>query len=87
MNASWKSNAPRKSLRQPLWIICALSGALAALTGCGPQQAFCPTTGTNDVCPIQGDDAKAPPPEDAGSICPGGGQAHANPDGNGIICS
>ena len=72
-----------------LWILFVLSGALAIGASCGPQQAFCPNTGNNGVCPIVGDDA-APIQGTGGSTgpaCPTGQQLMTNPDGNaGLIC-
>jgi len=69
-----------KSLWKSLWMVCALAGVLAGAVGCGPQQAFCPNTGTKGgVCPIVGDDAQAPPGVDADNGCPTGQHFVINP--------
>jgi hypothetical protein len=66
-----------------LWMLCVLAAGLALGAACGPQEEFCPNTGKDGVCPIVGDDARAPN-MDGGqmSICPPGKQVVANPDGN-----
>ncbi len=67
-----------------LWMLCVLAAGLALGTGCGPEKEFCPNTGKNGVCPILGDDARAPNMDGGGptNICPQGQHVVANPDGN-----
>ena len=68
-----------------LWMLCVLALGLALGAGCGPQQEFCPTTGSTmgGKCPIVGDE-QHPQNTDAGdmSVCPKGTHIEANPDGN-----
>jgi hypothetical protein len=71
-----------KSLWKSLWLVCALSGALVGAAGCGPEQAYCPNTGTNGVCPILGDDASMSNGGSGGSItCDAGFQFLPNDAG------
>jgi hypothetical protein len=72
---------PMKSL----WMLCVLAGGLALGTGCGPQEEFCPTSGSNmgGKCPIIGDDARNNVIDGGpGSLCPTGEHIEPNPDGN-----
>lgn len=64
-------------------MLCVLAVGLAFGAACGPQQEFCPNTGTNGKCPIAGDEKK-PTNMDGGdtSLCPQGTHLAANPDGN-----
>ena len=66
-----------------LWMLCALAAALALGAACGPQEAFCPYTGNNGVCPILGDDA-APRQQDSGA---GNGGGTGCPPGQHLACS
>ena len=73
-----------------LWMLCVLVAGLGLAAGCGPQEAFCPETGKNGVCPIKGDlDAHVRQMDSGGptSLCPAGQHISQNPDGNIIgIC-
>lgn len=68
-----------------LWILFALSAGLAIAASCGPQQAYCPNTGKNGVCPITGDEAGVS--TGMGGSTGGGcnGQLEIGPDG-GLTC-
>ena len=71
--------------------ILMLSGALALAAGCTPSESFCPNVGADagGVCPIFGDDGRAPVDDMGGStpLCPPGYQLQTNPDGNaGLVC-
>jgi len=69
-----------------LWILFGLSAALAIASSCGPQQAYCPNTGKNGVCPILGDDGGPINTGSGGSQGSGcTGQLQPGPDG-GLIC-
>ena len=72
-----------------LWILFALSAGLAIAASCGPQQAYCPNTGKNGVCPITGDEAgvsNGTGGNGGTNGCPAGQQLEPNPDGGGLIC-
>lgn len=76
-----------------LWKLLGLVGALSAVitiavaAGCGPQQAFCPNTGTSGICPIQGDDAQAMPGVDAeGMGCDAGSSLGIDPVTHMLTC-
>jgi hypothetical protein len=77
MNSLWKS----------FWMVCALSGALTAAAGCGPEQPFCPNTGNAGVCPILGDDG-GPLMRDSGtgSLCPNDAALVFDPTTNTFVC-
>ena len=62
-----------KSFWKSLWVVGALAGALTGAMGCGPQQEYCPNTGTNGgTCPSQGDDAQAQGQDAQNPQCPAG---------------
>ena len=67
-------------------MLCVLAVGLALGAACGPQQEFCPNTGSmmGGKCPIIGDEYH-PPNMDGGStsVCPiPGTHLTTNPDGN-----
>jgi hypothetical protein len=73
-----------------LWMLCVLALGLAFGAACGPQQEFCPNTGSmmHGKCPIVGDEYH-PTNTDSGSqsLCPSNQHLEPNPDGNVIgIC-
>jgi hypothetical protein len=73
-----------------VWMLCVLALGLAFSAACGPQEKFCPNTGSmmGGKCPIVGDE-QHPQNMDGGdnSICPKGTTLEPNPDGNIIgIC-
>jgi hypothetical protein len=72
-----------KSL-QSLWMLCVLALGLAFGAACGPQDEFCPNTGTEGKCPVGGGGERKIENTDGGStgICPDGTHIEPNPDGN-----
>ncbi len=68
-----------------LWMLCVLSLGLTLAVGCGPQEEFCPISGSTmgGKCPIVGDE-QHPQNMDGGStsLCPDGTHLEPNPDGN-----
>jgi len=72
-----------------LLAVLMLAGALGLTAGCTPSESFCPNTGADagGVCPIFGDDGKAPLDDTGvmGGPCNANQQATIGPDG-GIVC-
>jgi hypothetical protein len=78
---------PMKSL----WMLCVLGLGLSLAGACGPQEQFCPNTGSNmnGKCPILGDDAMARQFDSGagnstGNLCPVG--EHGVAVGDAIVC-
>jgi hypothetical protein len=69
--------------------ILMLSGALGLTAGCTPKESFCPNVGADagGVCPIFGDDGKAPGTDmGTGGLCPEGQQAVTDSSPAGYHC-
>ena len=69
-----------------LWMLCVLAVGLALGAGCGPQEEFCPISGSTmgGKCPIVGDEQHPQNTDGGGNnpLCPPGTKLMANPDGN-----
>jgi hypothetical protein len=68
-----------------LWMLCVLSLGLALGAACGPQEEFCPNTGSTmgGKCPIVGDEMRVVNTDGGStSLCPQGQHLTTNPDGN-----
>jgi len=74
-----------------LWMLCVLGLGLALGASCGPQQEFCPNTGSTmgGKCPINADDG-GPRQFDSGTgatqgnLCPPG--QHGVAVGDAVVC-
>jgi len=68
-----------------LWMLCVLALGLTFGAACGPQEDFCPNTGSGmgGKCPIAGDEMRIVNTDGGNTtLCPSGQHIEPNPDGN-----